>query len=261
VQLFALDQVGNIGNSTFYYRAARTRRPERRRVLEPGVVERYLGALLKTYQKNGFAGAIPSTLAEQFRIVNEDLRSFTEKRLQRVLKSSADEWMGRGPFLRQRGAITVEHGDYFRVFNGEEQVGGFIQQGVDFLTPRGTPVVAADQGVVSYVGELGLYGNAVVIDHGFGIATLYGYLGEITTKVGAKVVGGDELGVVGNTGLSFGERLHFEVRVQGVPVRPIEWWDRRWLSDHFVDKLAEVKRITGVRTAEDQSGAKGEQQE
>ncbi|MGN1327006.1 MAG: murein hydrolase activator EnvC family protein [Clostridia bacterium] len=87
----------------------------------------------------------------------------------------------------------------------------------------GAPVVAAADGVVTYTGVLGGYGNCVMINHGNGIVTLYGHGQEITTTLGTVVKQGDIIMTVGSTGVSTGPHLHFEVRKNGTAVDPIPY--------------------------------------
>ena len=87
----------------------------------------------------------------------------------------------------------------------------------------GAPVVAAADGVVTYTGVMGGYGNCVMINHGSGIVTLYGHGQEIKTTLGAVVKQGDIIMTVGSTGNSTGPHLHFEVRKNGLAVDPIPY--------------------------------------
>lgn len=87
----------------------------------------------------------------------------------------------------------------------------------------GTPAVAALGGVVTYAGELGSYGNCVIIQHGDGISTLYGHGQKILTQIGAEVQQGDVIMEIGSTGNSTGPHLHFEVRINGATVDPLNY--------------------------------------
>lgn len=87
----------------------------------------------------------------------------------------------------------------------------------------GTPAVAALGGVVTYAGELGSYGNCVIIQHGDGISTLYGHGQKVLTQIGAQVKQGDVIMEIGSTGNSTGPHLHFEVRINGATVDPLNY--------------------------------------
>lgn len=108
----------------------------------------------------------------------------------------------------------------------EHPIEGIIKlhQGIDIGSAGfGAPVVAAADGVVTYAGELGSYGNCVMVYHGNGLTTLYGHGQKILTKVGAEVKQGDVIMEVGSTGNSTGPHLHFEVRINGVTTNPLNF--------------------------------------
>lgn len=98
-----------------------------------------------------------------------------------------------------------------------------MHAGLDLGAGCGTPIRAAGPGTVIKAGPYGGYGNATVIDHGGGIATLYGHQSKILVSVGDEVAQGDTIGNVGSTGASTGCHLHFEVRVGGDPVNPLAY--------------------------------------
>ena len=95
--------------------------------------------------------------------------------------------------------------------------------GIDIAAGTGTPIRACRSGTVVIAGWQGGYGNAVVIDHGGGMATLYGHQSQIAVSVGTKVLAGEVIGYVGSTGNSTGPHLHFEVRISGNPVDPMPY--------------------------------------
>ncbi|HET7502476.1 MAG TPA: M23 family metallopeptidase [Kofleriaceae bacterium] len=96
-----------------------------------------------------------------------------------------------------------------------------FHSGTDFRGDPGTPVVAAGDGVVTFCGRLGGYGNVIDIDHGGGVITRYAHLRRIETRKDAAIMAGETIGQVGSTGRTTGPHLHFEVRLDGAPVSPI----------------------------------------
>lgn len=96
-----------------------------------------------------------------------------------------------------------------------------FHSGTDFRGASGTPVVAAGDGIVTFCGRLGGYGNVVDIDHGGGVLTRYAHLRRIETQKSAAVTAGQVIGQMGSTGRTTGPHLHFEVRLDGSPVSPI----------------------------------------
>ncbi len=125
---------------------------------------------------------------------------------------------GTGHFLRPvPGPITSYFGNRVHPIYGTVR----FHAGLDFGSGYGTPIAAAGTGVVIAAGWQGGYGNTVVIDHGGGIATLYGHQSSLAVGVGQTVTAGQTIGYVGSTGASTGAHLHWEVRVNGVPVDPL----------------------------------------
>ena len=108
----------------------------------------------------------------------------------------------------------------------EHPIQGVVKEhtGIDIgNTPMGSPVVAAADGIVTYAGWLGGYGNCVMINHGDGVVTLYGHGNKILTELNAEVKQGDVIMEVGSTGNSTGPHLHFEVRVNGTITNPLNY--------------------------------------
>ncbi len=95
-----------------------------------------------------------------------------------------------------------------------------LHAGIDVGAPSGTPIYAANDGIVIFAGGRGGYGSTVIVDHGGGITTLYAHMSRIGSNEGQLVARGDVVGFVGATGTATGNHLHFEVRVDGGPVNP-----------------------------------------
>jgi len=121
------------------------------------------------------------------------------------------------------GKITGSFGERLDPFSGE----GAFHTGVDISTEYGVEVHAAADGIVTAVETRAGYGRMVVVDHGFGTATVYGHLSGFATHAGARVKRGQLIGYVGMSGRVTGPHLHYEVRVYGTPVNP---W--RYLRNH-----------------------------
>lgn len=96
--------------------------------------------------------------------------------------------------------------------------------GIDFTAPRGTEIIASGKGVVKRVeNKKSGYGKSIIIDHGYGYETLYGHLSEILIEEGQEVTRGQIIGKIGSTGTSTAPHLHYEVRINGNPVNPIDY--------------------------------------
>lgn len=95
-----------------------------------------------------------------------------------------------------------------------------MHEGMDFAAPRGTPIYATAEGVVTFSGRQRGYGNVVKIRHAFGFETVYAHLSKSRVQVGQRVERGSRIADMGSTGRSTGSHLHYEVRIDGDPVNP-----------------------------------------
>lgn len=114
-----------------------------------------------------------------------------------------------------------------------------FHSGMDFSAHLGTDVYATGNGMVIKVGWETGYGNTIIIDHGFGYRTWYAHLQDFKTKVGKKVVRGEVIGTVGNTGKSTGPHLHYEVHVKGQVVNPINYYYMDLNAEDY-DKMIQI---------------------
>lgn len=98
-----------------------------------------------------------------------------------------------------------------------------LHKGLDIAASKGSPIIAPADGTVTYAARKGLMGNMVSIKHGYGIVTRYGHLSKMLKNKGEKVERGEVIALVGSTGRSTGPHLHYEVRLNGVPVNPSKY--------------------------------------
>jgi len=117
------------------------------------------------------------------------------------------------------GPITSNFGSRFHPVLGYSR----FHAGTDFGAPHGSPIQAAETGIVIFAGWYGGYGNAVILDHGDGVTTLYAHASRLNVAEGDTVRKGDTIAAIGTTGLSTGPHLHFEVRRSGEPVNPLDY--------------------------------------
>jgi len=114
------------------------------------------------------------------------------------------------------GPVTGSFGERIDPFNGE----GAFHSGIDIGAVYGQPILAPADGTVEFADFMGGYGRAVIIDHGHGITTRYGHMKSFAVFPGQHIHRGDTIGYVGDSGRSTGPHLHYEVRINDVPVNP-----------------------------------------
>jgi murein DD-endopeptidase MepM/ murein hydrolase activator NlpD len=142
---------------------------------------------------------------------------------------SASGWTPRGRFITPLAAgVAYEFSSPFGSRRTYGSAAGLTAHaGEDYAVPSGTPVLAPAAGLVVLAEPLFVRGNAVVLDHGHGVFTGYWHLETLGVKAGERVAVGQALGAVGSTGLSTGPHLHWELRVAGVAVDPLQWVEKK----------------------------------
>lgn len=174
--------------------------------------------------------------------VNRDLRKKNNDEIKRIGEKTSDRILWTGAFHQLTNSqVEANFADYRTYFLNGEPIDEQYHLGYDLAVTKRYPVEVANDGVVVFAGDLGIYGNTVVVDHGMGISTLYGHLSSIDVNVGDTVKKGQEIGKTGETGLAAGDHLHYGVYLDGVPVRPIEWWDQKWINDNILKKIREAE--------------------
>lgn len=155
-------------------------------------------------------------------LLDPQVRQQEDEFLASIYSQTADTqtWTGLWQYPVTTTVVTAGYGD------GRSYNGGPIEiyhTGVDFAGGIGTQILAPAAGVVVFAAPLELRGNTVIIDHGLGVMTAYFHLSEMFVAPGTAVTTGQLIGAGGSTGLSTGPHLHWDVRVNGVPVNPVPW--------------------------------------
>ncbi len=179
------------------------------------------------------------TPLDTFIYVNGKMREENDNAIRDICRTSNPRQLWEGTFLRMKNAAPMAlFGDKRKYLYHGTVVGESIHTGVDLASTTNAPVEAANHGIIAYAGYLGIYGNFVIIDHGFGFFSVYGHLNSIDVKKGQEIRKGDIIGHTGSSGLAGGDHLHFGMLVGGQFVNPQEWWDAHWIEDNVTKKMA-----------------------
>ncbi len=263
LRVFAEDEVGNGSSASFYYKLIDSSvKPERIKINEsfftnqlPRLLSNNFDALKTWVTDEG--GQFPTTregLLTQdrtllFKLVNKELRAISELELLKLLSQSQFrfERIWKGAFFMQEGAVRSAYGRMLAYDYRGEILGNSLQEGFEIISTRSNrEITAANYGVVAFVAEAGIYGKVLGIDHGAGLFSIYAWLGNAIAHLGERVEPGQVIAQAGNEGFSQGGEYLFQLRVQGVPTTPQEWWDRSWYQSHITEKTNEVKRSLGL---------------
>lgn len=236
IYLWAKDMAGNTSKTTFYtYIRRRTFRSER-----INISDRFLEQILPYFSFYPFKPG--ESDIDKFLAINDDLRKENHAQLLKVVKNTDPNMLWEGPFLRLRNAATMarfaDQRTYYYKGSKIDEKGHF---GMDLASLPNSEIQAANNGRVIFADRLGIYGLAVVLDHGQGISSIYGHMSKINVSLDQEVKKGDVIGFTGQTGLAAGDHLHFGIMISGIFVDPIEWFDGHWVNDNITRKLAMVE--------------------
>ena len=183
----------------------------------------------------------PGSLIEKFIKINRDMRQMNYQKLTELVQTTAAVKYWQGPFKRMTGSANQAGFADHRVYEYKGKViDRQVHLGIDLASVQHATVPAANGGVVKFSGDLGIYGNTVLIDHGFGLFSMYAHLNASDVTKGQKVATGDIIGRTGSTGLAGGDHLHFSMLVHNTFVNPIEWWDAAWIRNNITAKIEAV---------------------
>ena len=188
-------------------------------------------------------------LLTRFLRINRDLRKKNNQQLADLRLKTEERVLWNGPFLQLANSQVEAHfADVRSYIYKAKKVDQQVHLGFDLAVTAHVPVVAANDGRVVWASDLGIYGNCIVLDHGYGLQSIYGHLSRIDVKVGDMLKKGQAMGHSGSTGLAGGDHLHFSMQVDGVQVNPVEWFDAHWIHDRILSKLAPAGQAAAVQS-------------
>ena len=242
ISLIAEDRAGNITKKSFNHYIRDKRYPTD--TLE--ISDAFLGQKMPDFDLGNREGSFQgqeNPLLKKFLYINEELRKENEDQILKFSSASEPIKYWEGPFSSlarsEKKAGFADHRIY--QYKGIE-VDRAVHLGVDLASTANSPVFPANKGKVILTQSVGIFGNTVIIDHGFGLCSLYSHLDRTIVKVGDSVGKETQIGVTGLTGMAAGDHLHFSMMVHNVFVNPAEWWDDTWINNNITSKIEAVKQ-------------------
>jgi murein DD-endopeptidase MepM/ murein hydrolase activator NlpD len=165
------------------------------------------------------------------------MRKQNSKQLYDLRLNTAHKMLWQGAFVRPPAKTESYFADRRSYMYNGKKVDEEVHLGFDLASTVHMPIRAANSGKVIWAQRLGIYGNCIVVDHGYGLQTIYGHLSRIDVKPGDMVAKDQQMGLSGQTGMAGGDHLHFSMQVDGVQVNPREWWDEHWIHDRILSKI------------------------
>jgi len=170
--------------------------------------------------------------------INSEMRKANNKTLADLQYKTADHWLFSQPFARQSNAANeatfADQRNY--IYHGQK-IDQQVHLGYDLAVTQHVGVEASNDGKIVYAAPLGIYGNCIVVDHGYGLQTIYGHLSRIDVHEGDMVKRSQVMGLSGMTGMAGGDHVHFAMQLDGVQIDPKEWWDPHWIQDHIARRV------------------------
>ncbi|MGI6524701.1 MAG: murein hydrolase activator EnvC family protein [Bdellovibrionota bacterium] len=260
--LFAEDRVGNVKSMNFYNKIA----PIRYASLRNQVPEQFLQKTIPDLIKKGLNKLEPlsPTLRDEdtwndpsnsttqkiqnFELVNKELRRLDREEILSQLRTGGrSEKLWQGAFVKPLGPARTEFGHTLNYIYNGSNIGTVKQLGFNFLSDaQNGEVRTINSGIVHFTGNIGTYGNVVVIDHGLGLFSLYSNLRNYVVKLGDTVQAGQTIGTIGDSGFALTNGFTVELWVNNIPANPREWWDPTWYKAHVIDKISAVKSALGI---------------
>jgi murein DD-endopeptidase MepM/ murein hydrolase activator NlpD len=207
--------------------------PKKFRARELPIDDQFLNKVVNQIDPSG-----SGDLLSRFLKINTDMRRENNATLANLRFKTAEKFLWTEAFLQLANSkVESEFADVRTYVYKGKKVDKQVHLGFDLAVSQHTPVIAANDGKVVWAAPLGIYGNCIVVDHGYGLQSIYGHLSEFAIKEGDAVKRGQTMGKTGSTGLAGGDHLHFSMQIDGVQVNPVEWWDEHWIKDHVRTRI------------------------
>ncbi|MBI5664328.1 MAG: M23 family metallopeptidase [Nitrospirae bacterium] len=183
-----------------------------------------------------------SDTAQAFKKVNEELRQQSLNKLLEIAQQTEPKVLWEGNFIQLKNSkVMATYGDRRTYLYNGTPISKSVHLGYDLASVEKAPVEASNTGIVKYAGDLSIYGNTVIIDHGLGFMSIYGHLSAIMVNEGQKVSKGEIIAKSGATGLAGGDHLHFGLLMHGYEVSPLYWWDPHWIQVNVTDLIQQER--------------------
>ena len=234
MKLVARDEAGNRSEINFWHK----RFPKRFRQRKIRISQAFLQQVVPSILNHNPQLASQDDLLKDFLRINDRLRQANHETIKEISSRSQAQLLWTEAFSQlsrsKVESVFADHRTY--IYQGRE-IDRQDHVGFDLSVVKHYPIEASNDGVVLYANRLGIYGNAVLLDHGCGLLSLYGHLSSIAVQAGEQLTKGQVLGHSGATGLAAGDHLHFGLFLHGIPVNPTEWWDPKWVREHIRERL------------------------
>ncbi|HXB72092.1 MAG TPA: M23 family metallopeptidase [Candidatus Acidoferrales bacterium] len=229
--VYARNQAGTEATARFWFRLF----PKKFRTRDLPIDDAFIQKVVSQIDPDGSKAPGPDMLS-RFLKMNGEMRRQNNQQLADLRFKTEEKILWNGPFLHW-GKEESMFADVRNYMYQGKKVDRQVHLGFDLSDLQNAPVHVANDGRVVWAADLGIYGNCVVVDHGYALQSIYGHMNRIDVKVGDRVTKNQSLGVAGQTGMAGGVHVHFSMQIDGVQINPKEWWDEHWIHDRIMSKL------------------------
>jgi len=230
--VYATNPTGATAQATFWYKIF----PKAFRTRDLDISDKFMQDVENDIEPSGQGDQVT-----RFLHLNRDVRQQNSQQLLALSLQTEPRWLWHEPFFAILGAREAMFADKRNYLYHGKKIDEQVHLGFDIAGTQHMTIPAANDGRVIWADRLGIYGNCVVIDHGYGLQTIYGHMSQFLVKKGDTVRRLQPIGKTGQTGMAGGDHLHFSMQIDGVQVNPIEWWDAHWIHDRIWSKVPPPK--------------------
>jgi len=247
VSLVAIDKANNktVTKVPYYIKSKKVK------IDKIKISDRFINKVTKdVLTKSGYD--IPDSQADTFVLANKDLRkSNVETIKNETMKNMNMEKVSKfdlRAFKQLKGSKTFAgYGERRHYFYDGDKIDEAWHLGMDWASIRKAKIYSSNEGKVIFKDYLGIYGNTAIIDHRFGVASLYAHASKLNIEVNDEVFKNQLIANTGSTGAVFGDHLHFGILIQGLEVNPIEWMDKKWIKVNITQILNNAKKVIDTK--------------
>ena len=231
--VYATNPAGNEVTAAMAFQFPKKEQPKYR-VRDLQIDDRFVQKVIGELDPNGSGDPIA-----RFVKINSEMRRANNKTLSDLRFKTEGRFLWSQPFLQQHNSkVESNFADERNYIYQGKKIDQQVHLGYDLSITQHVGVEASNDGRVVYAAPLGIYGNCIVVDHGYGLQTIYGHLSEIAVHEGDTVKRGQIMGKSGQTGMAGGDHIHFSMQLEGVQIDPKEWWDGHWIKDHVAKRVS-----------------------
>jgi murein DD-endopeptidase MepM/ murein hydrolase activator NlpD len=231
--VYATNPAGNEVTEPMIFQFPKKEQPKYR-VRDLQLDDRFVQKVIGELDPNGSGDPIT-----RFLKINGEMRRANNQALSDLRLKTEGRFLWSQPFLQQHNSkVESNFADVRNYIYQGKKIDQQVHLGYDLSITQHVGVEASNDGRVVYAAPLGIYGNCIVVDHGYGLQTIYGHLSEIAVHEGDMVKRGQIMGKSGQTGMAGGDHIHFSMQLEGVQIDPKEWWDGHWIKDHVAKRVS-----------------------